>query len=306
MPARCNHHSGAPAASRLSADRDTHRCPKRPHPNRRRGPAAGAAEAAAGRPEGPAAVDLVAAGPVVAADLAVADLAVADPLRRNLDRAQAAEDPDLPDRGLAARGLAGPGQRVRNRNLVDRADLADLVGRVKGRATDLAAPVDLAKNLVARVDRAKDLVAPVDRAKDLVARAAPVRPAPGRDPADGAKARDKRLDRDPVVRLDRDPVALPGRVVRRRDRPHRSPRKGPTTGVTTSSADRAMHLADSARPATAHHPRRGTEASAGMTDRHPADRRRTGTGRHLPVAGTVLPLPVAGTTGTTDRPATSA
>jgi hypothetical protein len=245
---------------------------------------------------GPAAANpAVAEGPAVAADLAAAD-----PERRPLDRAQAAEDRHLPNRGLA-----GPGQGVRSTNLVDRADLADLVDRVKGRATVLAAPVDL-------VAPAKNLVAPVDRGKDLVARAAPAaRLAPGRDPADRAKARDKGLDRDPVVRLDRavrtDPVALPGRAARRRDRhPHHSPRRGRTTAVTTNSAGPAMHLADSARPATAHRPHRGTEGSAGMTDHHPADRRPTGTAHHLPVAGTVLRLPVAGTTGTTVRPATSA
>jgi hypothetical protein len=134
---------------------------------------------------------------------------------------------------------------------------------------------------------------------------------PGGGRAARAKARVKGLDGVPVGRPNRavrtDPVPLLGRVVRRRDRhPRRSPRTVHTTAVTTSSAGHAMHLAASARPTTEHRRRRAPEDTAGTTDRHPADRRQTGTDHHLPVAGTVLPLPVAGITGTTAQPATSA
>jgi hypothetical protein len=162
------------------------------------------------------------------------------------------------DRDLADRDLGD--RDLGDRDLGDR-DLAD---------RDLA-DRDLADRGLADRGKDRDLA---DRDKD-------------RDLADRDKGRD-RVDRDKGRdRVDRDL----GRGVADRCR------RVLTIGVMRRWVAPWMRLAASAHATTARRLRRQREGSAGMMGLLPVGRRLTGTARRLRVAGTVLRLPVVGTTG---------
>jgi hypothetical protein len=206
-------------------------------------------------------------------------LAAPDPADRELGRGT--DRGDLVDRGRAARGdLVELGRGT------DRGDLA---------ARDRAARGDLADR-----DRAdqRDLA---DRGLgDLVERG----PAARGDLADrGLVARGDLADRD---RADQRDLADRGLVARGdlADRDRLDGRRGAlTTGVMTRWVAPWMRLVASAHATTARHLRREREDSAGTMGLLPVGRRLTGSARHLQVVGTVLRLPVVGTTHGTGRSA---
>ena len=202
-------------------------------------------------------------------------------------------------RSLTRRDLADPA-----RDLAGLADLdldLDLV-LVLGR--DLAAPDPADRELGRGTDRGDlvELGRGTDRA-DLVERG---RAARG-DLADrGLAARGDLADRD---RADQRDLAVRGLAARGdlgdlADRDRLDGRRGALTiGVMTRWVAPWMRLVASAHATTARHLRRTREDSAGTMGLLPVARRLTGSARHLQVVGTVLRLPVVGTTRGTGRSA---
>ena len=188
-------------------------------------------------------------------------------------------------RSLTRRDLADPA-----RDLAGLADLdldLDLV-LVLGR--DLAAPDPADRELGRGTDRGDlvELGRGTDRA-DLVER--------------GRAARGDLADRD---RADQRDLAVRGLVARGdlADRDRLDGRRGALTiGVMTRWVAPWMRLVASARATTARHLRRTREDSAGTMGLLPVGRRVTGSARHLQAVGTVLRLPVVGTTRGTGRSA---
>jgi hypothetical protein len=221
---------------------------------------------------------------------------LADPGQDPAARDLADLDRDLADlgRGLAAQDLA-------DREL-DRTDRGDLVER------DLAA-----RGRTDRRDRG-DLVE-----RDLAARGRTDRGERGRVARDRGErdrvARD-RVERD---RVDQDRVDRVGRDRADQDRVDRVGRGRADRDLGRGLADRCrgaltigvmprwvvprMRLAASAHTTTARHLRHKQGDSAGTMGLLPVGRRLTGSGRRLQVVGTVLRLPVVGTTRGTGRSA---
>ena len=216
------------------------------------------------------------------------DLAAPDPADRELGRGtdrgdlvelgRGTDRADLVERGRAARGDLADRDRADQRDLAvrglaARGDLGDLVDRDRADRGDL---VD--RGLAARGDLA-------------------VR---------GRAARGDLADRD---RADQRDLAVRGLAARgdlgdlvARDR--LDGRRGALTiGVMTRWVAPWMRLVASAHATTARHLRRKREDSAGTMGLLPVGRRLTGSARHLQVVGTVLRLPVVGTTRGTGRSA---
>jgi hypothetical protein len=117
-----------------------------------------------------------------------------------------------------------------------------------------------------------------------------------RDLVDRGRAGRGRADRDLVV--DRD------RAGRDLDRGLADRCRGALTiGAMPRSVAPWMRLAASAHTTTARPLRHGQGDSAGTMGLLPVGRRQTGSARHLQVVGTVLRLPVVGTTRGTGRTA---
>jgi hypothetical protein len=180
------------------------------------------------------------------------------------------------------RDLADPGRDLAARDLAD---------RDRDRARDLAAR-GLADRELGRTDR-------VDRG-DLVERGLAARGL-----ADRELGRTDRVDRGDLLerglaardRVGRDLGRDLGRGVADRCR------GALTIGVMPRWVAPRMRLAASAHATTARHLRRKQEDSAGTMGLLPVGRRVTGSARHLQVVGTVLRLPVVGTTRGTGRSA---
>jgi hypothetical protein len=203
-------------------------------------------------------------------DLAARDLADPDRDLADPDRDLVARDRDLvdPDRVDPELGRTGRGDRV-ERGLAAR----DLVDRDR---------VDPELGRTGRRDRVERGLA----ARDLVDRGRAGRGRAGRGRAD----RDLVVDRDRAGRdLDR---GLADRC-----------RGALTIGVMPRSVVPWMRLAASAHTTTARPLRHGQGDSAGTMGLLPVGRRQTGSARHLQVVGTVLRLPVVGTTRGTGRTA---
>jgi hypothetical protein len=165
-----------------------------------------------------------------------------------------------------------------------------------GRRTSLVDPA----GLVARADRAApertspaarvDLVVPVAREHtSRVDPAAQAAPAIRADPA-GLVVRVGLAAQERTVRVDRRLL-----VHRAAPRHRRIDRLAPTTAAVLSGAVPTTHHTASAHPTTVrrHHPH--SAGSAGTTVLLPVGLRRTGTGRHLRVAGMVHRLLAVGT-----------
>jgi hypothetical protein len=198
-------------------------------------------------------------------DLAARDLADPDRDLADPDRDLVARDRDLvdPDRVDPELGRTGRGDRV-ERGLAAR----DLVDRDR---------VDPELGRTGRRDRVERGLA----ARDLV---------------DRGRAGRGRADRDLVV--DRD------RAGRDLDRGLADRCRGALTiGAMPRSVAPWMRLAASAHTTTARPLRHGQGDSAGTMGLLPVGRRQTGSARHLQVVGTVLRLPVVGTTRGTGRTA---
>ncbi len=212
------------------------------------------------------------------------DLAAPDPADRELgrgtdrgdlvERGRGTDRADLVERGrgtdradLVELGRAARGDLV-ERGLAARGDLGDLVELGRAARGDLAD-----RGLAARGD-----LADRDRAdqRDLAVRGLAARGDPG-----DLVARGDLADRD---RLDGRRGAL-------------------TIGVMTRWVAPWMRLVASAHATTARHLRRKREDSAGTMGLLLVGRRVTGSARHLQVVGTVLRLPVVGTTRGTGRSA---
>ena len=140
------------------------------------------------------------------------------------------------------------------------------------------------------------------------------------DPELGRTGRGDRVERGLAARdlVDRDRAAGPGGpgpgdrdLVVDRDRAGRDLDRGLadrcrgalTIGVMPRSVVPWMRLAASAHTTTARPLRHGQGDSAGTMGLLPVGRRQTGSARHLQVVGTVLRLPVVGTTRGTGRTA---
>jgi hypothetical protein len=206
-----------------------------------------------------------------------------------------------PGRGLAAQGLADPDRDLDLDLARDLADLGrgmaarDLADRELGR-TDRVDRGDLVERGLA--DRELGRTDRVDRG-DLVERGLAARDLVDRDLVDRGRA-----DRDLADRADRDK----GRNRADRDRDLGRGvadrcRGALTIGVMPRWVAPRMRLAASAHATTARHLRRKREDSAGTMGLLPVGRRVTGSARHLQAVGTVLRLPVVGTTRGTGRSA---
>jgi hypothetical protein len=214
----------------------------------------------------------------------------------------------LADRGtgrsLMRRDLADPGPDLAARDLVDRdRDLADL-----GRGMAARGPVDRELGRTGRGDRVeRDLVDPdrVDRELARTGRGDPVerglvaRDLVARDLVARGRAGRGRADRDLVARgrAGRDLVVDRDRAGRDLDRGLADRCRGALTiGVMPRSVVPWMRPAASAHTTTARPLRHRQGDSAGTMGLPPVGRRQTGSAHHLQVVGTVLRLPVVGTT----------